>query len=89
MPTRFRNLNSFALSAGVMLGHVSSHLNKSFGCIRSWVAERRHAGHQFRDEATSQRSQRQTPMAVANLWRAVDAEGEVLVLVHAKKNKRD
>jgi hypothetical protein len=21
-----------------MLGHVSSHLNKSFGCIRSWVA---------------------------------------------------
>ena len=30
-------------------------------CI-NWVAERRHAGHQFRDEATSQRSQRQTPM---------------------------
>jgi transposase-like protein len=28
--------------------------------------------------------------AVANLWRAVDAEGEVLdVLVHAKKNKRN
>jgi transposase-like protein len=27
---------------------------------------------------------------LVNLWRAVDAEGEVLdVLVHAKKNKRD